>query len=107
MNALKLFFDVGLHMGEDTEFYLSRGCRVVGVEANPELLPILREKFASELRDDGMGFHLSHIYRACHYRACHELENRSEFRRRETVLFEDILGEYGTPYYLKIVENSD
>jgi FkbM family methyltransferase len=30
-------FDVGLHKGEDAEFYLKKGFRVVGVEANPEL----------------------------------------------------------------------
>ena len=30
----RLIFDVGMHKGEDTEFYLSRGHEVVGVEAN-------------------------------------------------------------------------
>jgi FkbM family methyltransferase len=30
-------FDVGLHKGEDAEFYLKKGFRVIGVEANPEL----------------------------------------------------------------------
>lgn len=30
-----LIFDVGLHLGEDSEFYLKKGFRVVAVEANP------------------------------------------------------------------------
>jgi FkbM family methyltransferase len=45
----RLVFDVGMHQGEDTEFYLSRGCNVVGIEANPVLVAKLREKFAAEI----------------------------------------------------------
>ena len=45
----KLIYDIGMHRGEDTEFYLSRGHRVVGVEANPTLVAGLRAKFASEI----------------------------------------------------------
>jgi FkbM family methyltransferase len=36
MNA-DLIFDVGLHKGEDSEFYLKKGFKVVAVEANPKL----------------------------------------------------------------------
>jgi FkbM family methyltransferase len=32
-----LIFDVGLHLGEDSEFYLKKGFDVVAVEANPAL----------------------------------------------------------------------
>jgi len=46
-----LIFDVGMHNGEDTEFYLSRGFRVVGVEANPDLVRGLEKKFAAEIAD--------------------------------------------------------
>jgi FkbM family methyltransferase len=45
----RLVFDIGMHQGEDTEFYLSRGCNVVGIEANPLLVSQLREKFATEI----------------------------------------------------------
>ena len=45
----RLVFDIGMHQGEDTEFYLSRGCNVVGIEANPVLVAQLREKFAAEI----------------------------------------------------------
>src|ERR1700755_2614507 len=30
-----LIFDVGMHLGEDTEFYLQKGFRVVAIEADP------------------------------------------------------------------------
>ena len=33
-----LIYDVGMHNGADTAFYLAKGFRVVAVEANPELV---------------------------------------------------------------------
>lgn len=33
-----LIYDVGMHKGEDTEFYLRKGFRVIAFEANPELV---------------------------------------------------------------------
>lgn len=128
MDAQKLVFDVGMHLGEDTEFYLSRGCRVVGVEANPELLPRLRERFGSELKNGqlhiveraisktaGTVQFAVNSERSVHGSISPKFIDRgtglgSEFNfvEVETVLFEDILREYGTPYYLKIdIEGMD
>ncbi len=33
----RLIYDLGMHKGEDTEFYLKKGFRVVAVDANPDL----------------------------------------------------------------------
>jgi len=44
-----LIFDLGCHIGEDAGFYLQKGFRVVGVEANPNLCARLRECFARPL----------------------------------------------------------
>lgn len=44
-----LIYDIGLHRGEDTEFYLKKGYRVVAFEANPSLVQECKSKFASEL----------------------------------------------------------
>jgi FkbM family methyltransferase len=44
-----LVFDLGMHKGEDTAFYLKKGFRVVGVEANPELAEFCRKRFAAEV----------------------------------------------------------
>jgi FkbM family methyltransferase len=46
-----LVYDVGMHRGEDTAFYLSRGYRVVGIEANTRLVEVLRERFREEESD--------------------------------------------------------
>lgn len=44
-----LIYDVGLHKGEDSAFYLAKGYRVVAFEANPELVEQCRKRFASEI----------------------------------------------------------
>jgi FkbM family methyltransferase len=45
----KLVFDIGFHRGEDADFYLKKGFRVVGVEANAELCETAAERFHDEI----------------------------------------------------------
>lgn len=45
-----LVFDVGAHKGEDTAFYLTKGFRVVAVEANPALCQNLEARFRDEIK---------------------------------------------------------
>jgi FkbM family methyltransferase len=42
-----LIFDVGMHKGEDTSYYLYRGFKVVAIDANPSLIEIARNHFSS------------------------------------------------------------
>jgi FkbM family methyltransferase len=44
-----LIYDIGLHRGDDTEFYLKKGFRVIAVEANPKLIEHARTRFAPQL----------------------------------------------------------
>jgi FkbM family methyltransferase len=44
-----LVFDVGMHKGEDTAYYLAKGFRVVAIEADPELAQACRRRFAQEI----------------------------------------------------------
>jgi len=46
-----MVFDIGLHNGDDTAYYLSLGYRVVGVEANPMLTAKCAARFEDEIRD--------------------------------------------------------
>lgn len=46
-----LIFDVGLHHGQDTDFYLKKGYRVVAFEADPGNAAFCRQRFASEIAD--------------------------------------------------------
>lgn len=47
-----LIYDIGMHRGEDTEFYLRKGFRVVAVEADPALASAARERFGAFLGDE-------------------------------------------------------
>lgn len=42
-------YDIGMHNGDDTHYYLSKGFDVVSVEANPTLCEAAAERFANEL----------------------------------------------------------
>ena len=44
-----LIYDVGMHRGQDTDFYLKKGFRVIGFEANPENAAFCRERFAAAI----------------------------------------------------------
>ncbi len=44
-------YDVGMNKGEDTAYYLLRGYRVVGFEADPALVAQCRERFAEPLAE--------------------------------------------------------
>ncbi len=41
----KIIIDVGVHKGEDSDFYLQRGYKVIGVEASEKLCEFITEKF--------------------------------------------------------------
>ena len=46
-----LIFDVGMHRGEDTSFYLQKGFRVVAFEANPELVGFCKTIFEEYIKN--------------------------------------------------------
>jgi FkbM family methyltransferase len=46
-----LIFDVGCNDGQDSDFYLKKGFRVVGIEANPALCEALKKRFADEIAE--------------------------------------------------------
>lgn len=50
MVSNNMVFDLGFHLGEDTEFYLSKGFNVVAVEANPLLANKGSEKFKKYIK---------------------------------------------------------
>jgi hypothetical protein len=48
MSVENLIFDIGMHKGEDADFYLKKGFRVIGVEANPVLSNHCAKRFQNE-----------------------------------------------------------
>ncbi len=123
-----LIYDVGAHQGEDTDFYLKKGFRVVGIEANATLHRLVSEKFAGHEQSGRL--RLLNIAVAPEDGPITFYENESVSvwgttsldwvlrnekrgtRSVETVVqgrrFENVLREYGVPYYLKIdIEGAD
>jgi hypothetical protein len=46
---LNVIYDVDLHKGEDTDFYLKKGYDVVAFEANPDLIAHCRGRFQCQI----------------------------------------------------------
>ncbi len=46
---MQIIYDVGMHNGDDSEYYLKKGYNVVAIDADPELCVSARDRFAGEL----------------------------------------------------------
>jgi FkbM family methyltransferase len=123
-----LVFDIGMYRGEDTAFYLSRGYRVVGAEANAALVADLRKRFGAELRS-GQVVILPVAIGPVRGRAPFAVSESEQVyssgdpdfvaagRRHgvtfasvevEMVTIGDVIDEYGTPYFMKVdIEGMD
>lgn len=119
-----VIYDVGVNDGEDTAYYLSRGYRVIGIEADPLLAAGLQTRFAAEIERGALV--LLNIGVA-------EVEGEAEFWVSERSIWSSfsremasrdglsctaitvptkplgsIIRDYGVPYYCKIdVEGYD
>lgn len=122
-----LIYDVGMHKGEDSAYYLALGYRVVGIEANPSLASDCRERFSTAI-DLGrltviegaitdsdastVKFYVHPLsvwgttYRS--WVARNEAIAPSEEIEVATIRFADVLREHGMPHFLKIdIEGGD
>ncbi len=113
-----LIYDVGLHNGTDTAYYLHKGFRVVAIDANPILVGAAQDRFRTEMasgrltvlnigiaeREGTLSFWVNETNdlqssfseeRAKRYGPCHEIPVRC-------VPFASVLAEYGVPYFMKV-----
>jgi FkbM family methyltransferase len=125
-----LIFDVGMHKGQDTIFYLKKGFRVVGFEANPELVKYCKNRFSDYIESgkltivEGAIVENPEIKKVAFYlnpemniwgTVNENFVKRNErcgFKHKKIELkainFSDYLSKYGIPYYLKVdIEGSD
>ncbi|HPU57690.1 MAG TPA: FkbM family methyltransferase, partial [Verrucomicrobiota bacterium] len=124
---MQMIFDVGAHKGEDTEFYLKKGFKVLAIEANPTLANELRDRFSEAIREG----RLTVIHAAVadkdgeiefflNERSVFGTINPGWAERNEkmgarstkvvvpAIDFRKLLREHGVPYYLKIdIEGAD
>jgi FkbM family methyltransferase len=47
-----LVYDIGMHLGQDTDYYLRKGFRVVGIEADPTLVQLCKDRFQDAICGD-------------------------------------------------------
>ncbi|HVN40474.1 MAG TPA: FkbM family methyltransferase [Myxococcota bacterium] len=126
--ANDLIFDIGMHTGEDTAFYLKKGFRVVAIEANESLVAGARERFADEIdagrltlynvaiaeREGTIDFFLNHEKDDWGTTSPEFVARNEKLGTRHTkvevpcVRLQRILRECGVPYYAKIdIEGAD
>ena len=120
-----LIYDVGMHCGNDTDYYLAKGYRVVAIEADPTLCEAQTRRHESAIRDgrlvilnyavapqdgvvpfwkcldsDSMGTMEEEIVRT----------STKRFQRTEVPArrLSTVFAEHGVPYYLKVdIEGAD
>jgi FkbM family methyltransferase len=49
-----LIYDIGMHNGDDTAYYLMKGAKAIAVEADPALCTAAKERFATEVADQSL-----------------------------------------------------
>ena len=122
-----LIYDIGMHDGDDSEFYLLKGFRVVAVEADPDLCQAAKERFQPSLQSG----QLTIVNRAIVPKAGPATFYRSSTPGWGTVVEEwhrynvahgvaagslvvdgitlaDLVGIHGQPFYLKVdIEGMD
>lgn len=118
-----LVFDIGMHSGVDTEYYLDMGYRVVGIEANPLLAEACRNKFRTAIAEqrlfiENMGIHNQEETLIFYVNKCDEWSSfdyhlgtrGGDYQISEVnclTLFH-FVAKYGMPFFMKIdVEGID
>lgn len=125
-----IVFDVGLHRGEDTEYYLARGFRVVAIEANPDLVQFCEHRFKTHIESNALTIVHGAVVQDDNASSVRFYKNKktsvwgtvvrkwaarnaalgadSEEIEVPVVNFERLLSEHGCPHYLKIdIEGMD
>jgi len=120
-----LIYDVGMHNGDDTAFYLHQGFRVIAIEADPQLVDAAMRSFPCELTSGRLTILNVGVaetagtgtfwicegipeWNSFHLKVSSRLGEKHHAIEIETRLFSDILDEYGVPFYLKIdIEGND
>jgi FkbM family methyltransferase len=120
-----LIFDIGMHEGDDAEYYLAKGFRVLSVDANPFLCEKARKRFAREIRygrltvlnlgitecSGELDFYITTNktdWSSFRYDFASRFDGLVETIKVRCITMASLIKEYGVPYYLKIdIEGHD
>jgi len=121
-----LIIDIGMYLGEDTDFYLKKGFNVIAIEANKYLILKNYKRFEKEIKkgklhiinkaiNDSSNKEINfYIDKTKQWSSCIKNWNKKVGALTEsniiinTIELSDIIERFGTPYYIKIdIEGSD
>jgi FkbM family methyltransferase len=119
----RVIFDIGSNNGDDIPYYLLKAHKVVAVEANPLLCSHIQSRFADEIQakrlyvENAALTSMSHglvdfyIHKKHHVLSTLTIQGREEDYAKvqvNTLAIEDLVRNYGIPYYAKIdIEGTD
>jgi FkbM family methyltransferase len=123
-----LIFGIGCNDGQDADFYLKKGFRVVGIEANPALCDVLKKRFADEIaagrfmlveeaiaEEAGeVAFYVNEnenirsTIRPSHVEIASALGRPSTKTVVPSITFPSLIEKFGVPYFMKVdIEGAD
>ena len=130
MPKQNLIFDVGMHKGEDTDYYLSKGFEVVAFEADPDLVSFCKSRFIEKIKEKKLTIIEGAIVEKNFENKVKFFKNKknsvwgtviedwakrnqnegadSECIEVNSINFKKCLEQFGVPYYMKIdIEGMD
>ena len=120
-----LIFDIGMHTGEDTRFYLNSGYDVIAIEANPFLVEEAKINFSKEINSGRLiilNIGISNEEKIIPFYINHRLTEWSSFDKSigsrnntsyeikdiQCTSIEKIFEQFGIPFYMKVdIEGND
>jgi FkbM family methyltransferase len=119
----KVIFDIGMHVGQDTDFYLAKGFRVVAVEADPVLASAAATRFSHAIaagRLTVLNVGIAETRGQMPFFVNREVSEWSSFDQAiasrgfpvseiivDTITIDDLVKRCGVPYYAKIDIEAD
>lgn len=125
MEKNDLIFDIGMHMAQDTAYYLQKGYRVVAVDAFPEMIEKAQTQFSLQVQNGTLTLLNYAMAEADHETVEFYISEKTEWNsikknistrqnqkansiKVPTAKLSTIVSQYGVPYYCKIdVEGFD
>jgi FkbM family methyltransferase len=120
-----LIFDLGFHNGDDADFYLKKGFKVVAIEANPDLINKGKKRFALEIENGQLKLLHNAItdkhgtadffihpnnddWSSCFMNIAQSDGSTAKKVVVECITIDDLLSQYGVPRYMKVdIEGCD
>jgi FkbM family methyltransferase len=118
--------DLGMHVGDDTCYYLARGFNVVALEANPQLCQSAQNRFKREISSgqlviinaalcpavtNSVEFHICNVnpeWSSLEKWRIEQVGGNLETVKVPGITLNSILSDYGQPYYIKCdIEGAD